>query len=506
VSAEAVLDALLGVSLSRGNREALLLQTYTRRLLELERGPVYDYMYVRDLAFLDSLPQAVQKARFVLTLWGIAPPEHWQEWASAMPHPYKGGGEGIASAAAAVVEHMLQTAATLEPDAARSVVDHLPPRGSALAALADPEDVARIEAAAGAALGDRVWWGGGEEAELQVALLELIRSVEVAVPPGVSDDLRGVRALDVVRGPLDEPDAVRAMLSLAQDLDPDVYDELEEALPEPDPDQRPVLYAEIVVARVLIHVRDPMRGGGGQLVAAHLRRIRRLREMGGDYWRQRRAAAVDCLNLRPTPAQIGTLSAYIGSNPSPEALESLRSWAAGATRKDLSDAISRLIRPLLDASQWAAALSQEEYVEKPVVQRLAGELLKEGTKAPDRRRMAAIVKGLRLRTQSARGEVADLIVALLKSKPKANLSVALVLCEGLGPEHQRDAKLKRAFEYYARKHDHPYTPSELQAIGAVDVEVASKHLSKGAVRRSEEIVAEGLRKVRGLGKFVGLSD
>jgi len=503
MSAEMVLDALLETSLSRRNQETSLIQAYTRRLLELERAPVYDYMYERDLAFLDCLPKAGQKADFVLALWQSAPPEHWEEWAAAMPRSYKGRGEGLASAAAAVVAHMLEIAATLEPDAARSVVAHLPPLGSALGALDEPQDVERIEGTAHSALGDRVWWGEEGEGELQCALHELIRAVEAAAPAAATE-LRGVRADDVRRCPLDEPSAVKAMLLLAHELHPDVYDEIEEALPDPDPGERPALYAETVLARVLIHVRDPMRGGGGQLVAGHLRQIRRLVSMGSDYFRQWRAAAVGCLSLRPTAAQLGTLSAYIGSSPSPDALEALGRWAIEASRKDRSDALSRLIRPAFDASEWAAVLSREEYVEKPVVQHLAGQLLRDGTKASERRRMAAIVKGLSLRTQSARIEVADLVVALLKSKPKANLSVALVLCEGIGPDHQRDTKLKRAFEYYARKHDHRYTPAELEAIGAVGVEVASKHLSKGAVKRSKEIAAEGLRKVKGLGKFVRL--
>jgi len=499
VSAEAVLDGLFADSLKGGRAEGPVVELYTRRLLELERRSVYDYIRERDRAFLACLPGAATKANFVLELWRIAPAEHWAAWAAAMPGSYKG--KEVADRAGRVVEHMLGTAPSLEPEAIRSIAEHLPAIRVALAALGRA-GIERIERAARDTLEKNEWWSGEQAKEVQSALHELIRGVE-AVVPTAADDLRRVRAEDLIRCPMEEPGEIKAMLPLAHELPAETYEEIEESLPDPDFEQRPLLYAETAVARVALQVRDPGRAGGTQIVAAHLRRIKRLTPPQ-KYRSQRRAVAADCLDLKPTAAQVGALSREVGWQPGPKALEALVRWSEAANRRSRADALSRLIGPLFDAADWAAALSQFEYVEAPVIRRLAEELLKDGTTVGERRRRASMVKGLRIRTQRARNDVADLIVALLESKSKNNLSVALVLCEGLGPEHQRDAKLKRGFERYARKHSHKYTPAEVQAIAAVGVGVPKKHLSKGSAKRSKELAAQGLRRVEGLAKFVGL--
>ena len=500
MSAEAVLDGLFADSLKGGRVEGPVVELYTRRLLELERRSVYDYIRERDRAFLACLPGAATKANFVLELWRIAPAEHWAAWAAAMPGSYKG--KEVADRAGRVVEHMLGTAPSLEPEAIRSIAEHLPPIRVALAALGRASGFERIERAARDTLEKNEWWSGEEMKEVQSALHELIRGVE-AVMPIAADDLRQARAEDLIRCPLEEPREIEAMLALAHELPVETYGEIEESLPDPDFEQRPLLYAEAAVARVAIQVRDPQRAGGTQIVAAHLRRIKQLAP-SQEYRSQRRSVAAGCLDLKPTAAQIGTLSREVGWHPGPKATEALVRWSEAANRRSRADALSRLIRPMFDAADWAAALSQFEYVEAPVIRRLAEELLKDGTTVGERRRMASMVKGLRIRTQRARNDVADLIVALLESKPKNNLSVALVFCEGLGPEHQRDVKLKRGFERYARKHSHKYTPAEVQAIAAVNVAIPKKHLSKGSVKRGKELAAQGLRRVEGLAKFVGL--
>jgi hypothetical protein len=490
VSGAAVLDGLFGSSRS-GTDSAPLIELYTQRLLELQRDPIYRFLRESSGPLLACLPQAAQKANFVLSLWKIAPPEDWAGWAAAMPASYSGS--RFATAAGAVVEQMLTTAPSLEPEAVRSISEHLPPLGQALSGFEESSQIESLESATRAALADRDWWADPQAGALQDALHGLTRAIEAATP-GAAEMLRKARTADVLRCPLEEPDQLITMLGLAEDLDPDAYTEIEEGLPDPEPEQRPLLYAEAVVACVAIQVRDPRRGGGAQLIAAHLRRLKRLRSVNAfQYRKQERSAAIGCLNLRPTPAQLGTLSIYIGPQLGSEATAALGHWAERTSKRECTDALARLIRPSFKASEWAAVLSGHEFVEAPVVRKLGEELRKDGSKVEDRRRMAAILRGLRFRTQTARNEVADLIVALLNSKPKSNLSVALILAEGLGPGHQREQKLKRALERYARKHSHKFTPSEARAIGALGIEVSGKHLSKGAVKRASELAAQGLK-------------
>jgi hypothetical protein len=500
VSGTAVLDGLFGSSRECGADAAPLVELYTRRLLELQRDPVYRFLRESNGPLLACLPRPAQKAHFVLALWQIAPPEDWGGWGVAMPNSYSGA--EFAAEAGAVAAQMLATAPSLEPEAARSVREHLPPLGRALAKLEESSQLDLLAGTAQSALGDRAWWTDSQPDSLQGALHDVIRALEVATP-AAAEPLRRVRSADVTRCPLEDPEQLSAMLGLAADLDPNAYPEIEEALPDPDSEQRPVFYAESVVARVVIQVRDPQRAGGTQIVAGHLRRLKRLRELNfSEYRQQRRAAAIGCLDLRPTAAQLGALSDHIGSQLGAEGSAALGRWAERANKRDRADALVRLIRPLFSAGEWAVVLSEYEFVEAPVVRELAKELRKDGSKVEDRRRMAGIVRGLRLRTQSARNEVADLIVALLGSKPKTNLSVALILAEGLGPEHQREVKLKRALERYARKRSYKFTPPEVQAIGALGIEVSGKYLSRGAVKRAGELAAQGLEgaksRLRGL--------
>jgi hypothetical protein len=147
-------------------------------------------------------------------------------------------------------------------------------------------------------------------------------------------------------------------------------------------------------------------------------------------------------------------------------LEALARWTKQADRTQLAGALVRMLRPNFDATRWAAVLSEGNYVEAPVIRALREGMRKDRkTKVQERRRMAAIVGSLQMRTQSARDHVADLIVHLLKKeRPKSDLSVALLLAEGLGPDHHRQIKLERAFAAYASRNSHKFKPEEYRSI------------------------------------------
>lgn len=492
MNSEEILQALFAPSFSGSKGEAAVIDFYCDHLLALERKDVYDYFHANRETFVAALPKPRRRARFVYGAWSVAPPEHWSEWANLSPDV---GDDELEEDTSWLLDHLLRRSAELEPGAIRSVPSHLDAIASALKSLNDGE---RVLAAAQTALGEREWWNDDQAAEVQIALHELVRAVETAAP-GIQTPLVKARAADVLRAPLEEPLAVRTAVALAEEFDKTVYREVERKLPEPDVDQRPLLFAEVAVARATLAVRDPESGAGSTKVKDHLVRLRTLTQLG-DYPAQIRSIAAICLDLTPSVSQLETLSSYLGSNLNSQAVNALGRWRDHATRRDRAAAITRLIRPGFDATRWAAVLSESEYIEAGVIDRLSTKLLEDGSRVEDRRQMARIMRGLHLRTQSARDETADLIVALLDSKPKANLSVALILCEGLGPSHRRGVKLKRAFERYARRHSRKYTPQELKAIGGVGVEISSKHLSKGARKRSEEIVGEGLKAAGRLAK------
>ena len=501
MSSEEILDRLFAKSLGAGTREAPIVELYVSSLLSLERESVYDYLYERRERFLSCLPKPVQQGHFVLSLWAWAPPEHWSDWAAAMPvaeNELSLGGEAVA-----VLEHVLADAGELEVETLATSAEEVGALEPALKAIgASPGTMDRVAEASGAALEARIWWADEETIEIQAALHGLVRAIASAAPP-LADLLRQQRALDLVRCPLQLPHEVAGMVLLARNLDPDVYGELEESLPSPSVEENPALYAEVAVAKAVLQVRDPQRGGGRQLVGTHLGRLRALTPLG-EYRDQVRQIATSCLDLKPTPSQLDALSRYVGSHPSAEMTAALVRWSSQANRRELASATSKMLRPEFDATAWIEPLSRGDYVETTVVKALQQRLLADGTTVVQRQRMARSVRSLRLRTQSGRDAVADLVVALLDSKPKSNLAVALALCEGLGPDHRRHAKLRRGFERYAKTRSHTYRPSELEAIAAAGVVVAEKYLSKGALRRSEELIAAGAQKVRSLAKFVGL--
>jgi hypothetical protein len=370
-----------------------------------------------------------------------------------------------------------------------------------MAAISEEPQIGAVAAAAENALANRQWWATAEDVDTQRALHDLVRAVERKAPKA-QRSLHAVRAHDIRRAPLEDPLAIRGLLALAIDLGSETYDDLIEGLPSPKASEQPDLYAEIAVARAVLQVRDPMHGKGSAHVKAHLNRIKVLTNLN-DYASQRRLVAIACLDLQPTPSQLRTLSQRLGSNPGEVALAALGRWREVNDPRRIADAIAKMIRPHFDARHWVAVLSEDQYTEAPVIRALRDALLSDGSTVTERRTMARMVETLRLRTQTGRDQIADLIVDLLDSKPKSNLVVALALCQGLGPQHRREVKLKRAFERYARKRSHQFTPAEFGSIAAVGINLPEKYLSKGARKRSEEIISEGLKRVQGLAKFMG---
>lgn len=502
-----LLDGLLAPSLEGGYSEASVIDLYLRRLFELGRAQIYDYFYERTQDILDCLPESKQKAEFILAAWRIGPVEHWAHWAGVMPPASKKAkagalGPALAPRVADLVDHMIRRAAGLEPSATRSVIEHLDPLRPALASLASGAEVERLAGATREAFEAHEWWGSEQAADSQAALHELIRAIENA-SPGASGALRHVRADDIRRAPLEEAEPVRAMLALAHDLPDETYDELQESLPRPDPAEQPLLYAEVVVARITLHRCDPNVNGGFSMVRVHLKEIKTLRDMGVEYWRQRRLAGVGCLDLQPTPAQLASLSVYLGSNPGDDAMEALGRWARQADRTQLANALSRIIRPQFDATRWADVLSAGDYAEAPVIRALRESMGKDRkTTIEERRRMALIVGALQIRTQSARNNVADLIVLMLrKDRPKSDLGVALILAKGLGPDHHCQAKLERAFNAYASRTSHKFKPDEYRSIVQLGITIPEKHLSKKAEKGRKEIIEAAVKGgVKQLGK------
>jgi hypothetical protein len=511
VSSYELLDGLLGPSLEDGYSEAPVVELYLRRLFELGQPQIYRYLYERDRKVIDCLPRGRQKAEFVLAAWRLGPVEHWEHWAAAMPPASKRAkagplGPALAPRVADLIGHMIDESAELEPLATRSVIDHLDPLRPALGSLADGTEVEHLTTASRQALEVREWWVTEQAADAQAALHDLIRALGSA-SPAASSDLQRIRAMDIRRAPLEDVESVRGMLALANDLPNETYNELLEALPAPDPAERPPLYAETVVAKVTLHRRDPSVNGGFSLVRAHLKEVKALREMGSEYWPQRRLAGVACLDLRPTPVQLESLSIYLGSDPGDDAMAALGRWTKQADRKQLASALSRIIRPRFDPTRWAAVLSTGDYAEAPVIRTLRESMGKDlKTTVKERRRMAAIVGSLQIRTQSARNNVADLIASLLKKgRPKSDLSVALILAAGLGPNHHRQVKLERAFVAYASRNSHKFTPDEYRSIVWLGITISDKHLSKKAEKGRKEIIEAAVKGgVKQLGKLIGM--
>jgi hypothetical protein len=499
VRAADLLAELFEPSLRRKKNGGAVVELYASRLLEKRPDLVYPYLFEERTALLSRLSTPQQKARLILRLWALAPAEQWGDWAFAMRGTK---GLNLAYETTAVLGHMLSSAAMLEPSAIRSVPEHLEILSGSMAVIGEESQIAVVATAAENALEGRQWWVASEDIDTQGALHELIRAIEEKAPKTQSA-LCAVRTRDISRASLEDPVAVQRLLTLANDLRPETYDDLIEGLPSPEVSEQPDLYAETAVARAVLQVRDPLHGKGSAHVRPHLNRIKALVSLNG-YVSQRRAVAVACLDLQPTPSQLRILSQRLGFDPGEEGLAALGRWRRASDRHRIADAIVKMIRPHFDARRWVAVLSEDPYTEAPVIRALREALLSDGSTVDERRRMAMMVETLRLRTQSGRDQIGDLIVDLLDSKPKSNLYVALALCKGLGPQHRREVKLTRAFERYARKRSHQFTPAELGSIAAIGIEIPEKYLSKGARKRSKDIIADGLKKAHDLAKFMGL--
>lgn len=499
MSAEGVLDGLLGPSFEHGGAEAETVELYVHRLLALDRAEVYEYLYARTRDFLLCLPRSRQRAIFVLSAWRLAPPEHWGHWANAMPDESNRAKQGVSSMPqeeiAEAVGHMVRDAANLEPEAIRSVIGHLRPLHPALAGLENGAAINIIVKAGEASLGEREWWSNESWVESEHAMHDLLIAIEEACPAS-SNDLRAARAADLSRSPLDSPAAVRGMVSMAHDLSDEAYDELIEGLPDPNPAELPELFAEVVAARVVLRQEDPAVRGGASVVAGRFKDLSQLKQMGPAYRHQLRRGSIACLDLRPSPSQLQALSIFIGPDPGQAGNIALLNWTRASDRKTRSRALVRLIRPRFDATKWAEAISTEGYEEAPVIRALSQKLNPtiETSTVEDRQRMSRIVLGLEIHTQAARDATADLIIAVLaKGRPKSDLRVALVLSEGLGADHNRAAKLKHAFESYADRHARQFTPDEYKAIVRLGLAIGGRHLSKRAKQSQREIMETAVR-------------
>ena len=501
MSGNAVLDALLKPSLQEGRGDGDIVEVFTNRLLGFGPGPVYAYLYENSEEILASLPRAKQKAAFVLGAWQIARAEDWAGWASEMPTPYKGGGLG--AEAIEVVAHMLRCAGDLEAEAVRSIRDHLAVLQSLLAPVSGESEAEQLAGAAGEALGKREWWSGEETIDSQSAMHDLVRAIEVLTPKLADSTgahpLQPVRFADINRAPLGSALEVRAIRSLAIDLSVQNYVDLWERIPEADAEGQPDLFAERVLSRVTLErLETGHRASRGQIIV-YMKEMQALSKLGTDYRPKLRQAAITMIDLQPRPYQLWTLIWYLWVAPGEEALAAGVRWAERAERKDIADVLQRMIYPGFDASEWAGALSESSFPEAPVLRKLSAKLLDRRTKVGQRERMAAMTRTLRLRTQNGTGQLALLITKLLGPKRfKEDLRVALILCEGLGPDHDKQPKIERALVNYAKRWSHEFKPSELPAIAAAGVEIPDRYLSKNSAKQVEDLVAQGLEKVRQL--------
>ncbi|MBS1860541.1 MAG: hypothetical protein JSS68_02405 [Actinobacteria bacterium] len=317
--------------------------------------------------------------------------------------------------------------------------------------------------------------------------------------------MEGVRFADIERAPLDSPLALAGMHELAVELSFGNYSDLWQRIPKADPQEQPALFAERVLSRVFLERGERGPSASRNLVGTYMKELKELRELGVEYRSQWRQAATVMIDLQPGPAQMRTLGWYLGTFPGEEALSAVVRWAERSDRKRVSEALVRMIYPQFDATEWARALSSVPYAEAPVLRKLSKRLLERGTRLREREKMARVARTLQLRTQNGTDHLAGLITKLFSGKrPKEDLRVALVLCEGLGPEHEHQAKLRRALTAYSRRHSYKFTPAEVPAIAAAGVQISDSYLSPKATKHAKKLVAEGIAKVRELGKIVGL--
>jgi hypothetical protein len=500
MSGAAVLNALLGPSLKEGRGDGSLVEVYTNRLLEFGPGPIYAYLFENSEKILATLPKANQKAAFVLGAWRIARPEDWAGWASEMPSmPGDGFGEG----AAEVVAHMLKGAADLEPEAARSVREHLNVLKPVLASLSGESEAELLAGAARKALAKRDWWSAEEVGDSQSALHELVRAIE-SLTPKLADPsdsgthpLRPARFADINRAPMESATELRTVRILAVDLLRQDYAELWERIPEADAEEQPVLFAERVLTRLTLERRERGPDTSRHQVSVYMKEMQALAKLGADYRAKLQQAAITMIDLQPRPYQLWTLVWYLGARPGEQALAAGARWAERSERKEIADALERMIHPRFDASEWAGALSESPFTETPVLRKLSDKLLDRRTKVRERVRMAAMTRTLRLTTQNGTDQLATLITKLLAPRRfKEDLRVVLVLCEGLGPDHDKQPKIERALINYAKRYSHKFKPAELPAIAASGVEIPDKYLSQNTLKQAEGLAAQGLEKVR----------
>jgi hypothetical protein len=475
---------------------------YASRLLEFGPGPIYTYLFENSTAILENLPRAKQKAAFVLGAWRIAPAEDWGGWASEMPAPYKGGGLG--DEAAEVVAHSLTVAADLDnAETMRSVHAHLGVLQPLLASLSSEAGAERLVAAAEKALARREWWSTEEFVDQQAALHELARTIETLTPKLLARTAQGthplqpVRFSDINRAPIESVLEVVAIRTLAVGLQKENYAELWERLPDADAEEQPVLFADRILTRVTLEFRERGHAGTRGQMNVYMKEMEKLAKLGGQYRAQLRQAAVTLIDLQPRPHQLWPLIWYLRTAPDDKALTAAARWAQRAERKDVTNVLERMIRPNFDASKWAGPLSESPFTEAPVLRKLSDKLLDRKIKVGERARMAAMTRTLRLRTQNGTDQLATLITKLLAPKRfKEDLRVALILCEGLGTEHDKQAKIERALLNYSKRRSHKFRPSEVSAIAAAGVQIPGSYLSKNALKEVEDLFAQGLSKAR----------
>lgn len=503
MSGGAVLDALLRPSLEADRGDGDLVEVYTNRLLEFGPGRIYTYLYENSEEILASLPRAKQKAAFVLRAWQIAPAEDWAGWASKMPSPHKG--VGLGEEAVEVVVHMLRAAADLEAEAARSVRDHLGVLQPLLVSLSGEAEAEQIASAADEALTKREWWSAEETINAQFALHDLVRAIEgltkkLANPSTCgTHPLQPVRFADIKRAPLESALELKAVRTLAVDLSVQNYVELWERIPEANAEEQPALFAERVLSRVTLERGESGPDANRAQVNVYMKEMQALAKLGSEYHAQLRQASTTTIDLQPRPYQLWRLIWYLGATPGEQALAAGAQWAKRAERKDIADVLERMIHPRFDASEWAGAVSESSFTEAPVLRKLSEKLLDRRMKVGKRERMAAMTRTLRLRTQNGTEQLVTVITKLLAPKRfKEDLRVALILCEGLGPEHDKQLKIERALINYAKRYSHKFKPSELRAIGAAGVEIPGEYLSKKASKQVEDLATQGLKRVRQL--------
>ena len=510
MSADEVLNALFAPALEKKSREGDLVEIYAKRLLDFGVGPSYNYLYENSDELLGSLGRPARRAEFVLAAWRISPAEDWGDWAADMPSGLKA--RAFVDSAVEVVAHLVRSSGELESSAIQSAAGHLEVLRPILGVVAEESKILEVVRATREVLEMRDWWEDAEVLNQQAAIHGLARTIEAMTPKldGSSainrHPLQAVRSADIERTSLDTALALRGMRELAVGLPVDDYSELWGRVPKVNAKEQPELYAERVLSRVTLEQRESGAQAGRQHVVNYMKELTTVALLGAEYGPVRKQISIVMLDLQPRPYQLRPLSRYLGPFPGAEALAAAERWAARSEPRDLADALTRMIDPNFDGTEWTRVLSRHAYTEAPVLRDLSGKLLERGTTVREREMMARMTRALKLRTHNGTDGLAGLIIKLLSAgRPKEDLRVALILCEGLGPENDRQAGLERALSGYAKRHSYRYTPRELSALSASGVSLPNKYLSQNSIKEAHSLVAEGLAKARKLGKVLGLN-